>query len=201
MRADAVLDGLSSAAQFSAAGAGIHAHAVPTRLCGLPFDLREFLLAAIRQNEAWLSPVCPVGGEAVAAVGDDEEELLGPLQRNIDVHAVVWRGAGDKLGVEQRLWSGEQQRGGEESEQKEFHAKAESTPEAARNFNPQNSAGSIIQSRAGNFARTTPHPPPDAQRGVCAAQCGRGREGSSRRAGTSSRQSRCPRMAGLGDGA
>ena len=80
MRADAVLNDLACAAQLGAAGIRIHTHIAPAALRGLPFDLGEFFLAAISQDETRLGPVRPVGGEAVATICDDEVELLCTLK-------------------------------------------------------------------------------------------------------------------------
>ena len=71
MRADAILDDFASAAEFFASDIGIDADTAETRLRGFPLDLSEFFLTAIGQDESRLRPVGPVGGEAIAAIGND----------------------------------------------------------------------------------------------------------------------------------
>ena len=110
MRAEAVFDGFAGAAQGLTFAVRIHPHAAPAGPRGFPFDLGEFFIAAIAEHEPRLSPVRPIRGEAVSAIGDDEEELFGAFERHVDVHAVVRRFRVDDRRAEKRLRRGEKQR-------------------------------------------------------------------------------------------
>lgn len=122
MRAKAVFDDLASAAQCLTAAVGIDVDTAKTRLRGLPFDLGKFLFAAIDQNETRLRPIGPIGGEAIAAIGDDEEKFLGTLERHVNVHAIVRRFCVDNLRAKDRLRRGKGEGGSEEGEEDQFHA-------------------------------------------------------------------------------
>jgi hypothetical protein len=124
VRADAVFDGFACAAKRLTACVGIDAHIAETGLRGLPLDLGEFLLTAIGQDETRLRPVGPIRAEAIAAIRDDEEEFLRAFEGDIDLDAVVRRLLVDDLGLEERLRRGEDERGSEEGEQDDLHARA-----------------------------------------------------------------------------
>ena len=111
VRAEAVFDRFASAAQGLTFAVRVHAHIAPAGQRRFPFDLGEFFLAAISEDEPRLRPVRPIGGEAVSAIGDDEEHLLRAFERDIDVHAVIRRFDVDDRRAEERLRRGKSERG------------------------------------------------------------------------------------------
>lgn len=82
----------------------------------------EFILTVIRGHEPQLSPVGPIGSVAISVIGDDEEELFGAVERDIDVHAVVRRNLDDDRGLEERLRGCVDKCRSEECEQDALHA-------------------------------------------------------------------------------
>ncbi len=90
VRADAVVDRFAADPQRHAIGPAIGVDAAPVAFGQFPFQVGQ-LHFATGTNQSRLAPIGPIGGESVAAVADDQIQLLGPLNVNVDVDRVPRR--------------------------------------------------------------------------------------------------------------
>ena len=103
MRADPKLNRLASNLHVAAVDIFINAHFAPASGRILPFQIGEFQLA-FAANQFWFGPVGPVAAEAIAAVGDDQIEVLRALQFGFNLYRVVWSFRRDDRCGSDRLW-------------------------------------------------------------------------------------------------
>ena len=114
--ADAFGDGLAVDDHGGSAGVFVHVDVAPVggRADGRHFG--EFAGTEVAGDD-WVDPVGPVAGEAVAAVGDDEEEFFGSGEVSGDVDGVADGFRGEAVAGVDRFGSGLGLRGGEDGEE------------------------------------------------------------------------------------
>ena len=88
MGADAFGDGLAVDDHGATAGVFVHVDLTPVGGHADWFHFGEFAGTEVAGDD-WIDPVGPVAGEAVAAVGDDEEEFFGTGEVSGDVDGVA----------------------------------------------------------------------------------------------------------------
>ena len=82
--------------------APVDGHAAPAAHGHLPLQVGQLHFAA-GADQARLAPIDPIGGNAVASVGHDQEQLLGALDVGVDVNGVARGALGDLFAGEDGL--------------------------------------------------------------------------------------------------
>ena len=96
MGSDAIGNRFAVDSEITASGIGVDHGAAPVGKDFLPLQLGEFLLA-LGADEARFDPVGPVAAEAIAAIGDNEIQLLGASNISFDLRRVPGRSSSDDL--------------------------------------------------------------------------------------------------------